>query len=272
MFNQKGFVIAPIVIWIVIGLIAAVAAHKEFDFNGNKNSVQISNNLTDYPKQSPSPIPIASSSDLTDPVKQYYSDISSKQYYNAWILLSKNFQNYAQGYDSFVKGYGTTVSLSVNDIYVHYLSNDTVFVNLSSVDNINGQIQSRTYSGTWKIVWEEGTWKLDTANIALLDSKGNPLTQNQPLPNPTSANIKQPAPSPVVVTNDGSRTGKIIDYLEMATGQRISVYENELLPYTHSDGTKVYLTQGDITWSETRGPDALCGGIDKIGTDEYTSC
>ncbi len=52
---------------------------------------------------------------------------------------------------------------------------------------------------------------------------------------------QNPAPK-----NDGTRTGKIIDYLSLCEGKTIKVYENELIPFTTRNGSKVLSTQGDI--------------------------
>lgn len=106
---------------------------------------------------------------LTDTVKQFYSDISTKQYGSGWGLLSKNFQNYAKNYDNFVKGYDTTKSILVQDTHMQDLSTNTIFIRLQSTDTNNGQIQTKDYSGTWKLIKEDGSWKLDTADIALLN-------------------------------------------------------------------------------------------------------
>ncbi len=239
--NQRGFVVAPIIIWLVVGLFAVVAINNSY----SKGTPYEQSDLAKIGKPldtptvvpTPTPIPIASSSDLINPVKQYYSDISSKQYYDAWTQLSKNFQNYAQGYDLFVKGYSTTIAISLNNIHVQDLTNDTVFVNLASVDNINGQTQNQTYSGTWKLVYEDSSWKLEAANIKL-------LTPVAVIKSPT------PVPTDIPVTHDGSRTGKIIDYFEMNSGKQIKVYENELLPFTDIRGKFGYYTQKDIDWDK----------------------
>lgn len=231
---RNGFVVSPIMIWVAIAAFTILAISKA----GSSSTSNQTINQQPSSSQAPTSIP-ATSSDLVNPVKHFYSDLSTKQYYDAWTLLSKNFQNYAQNYDNFAKGYNTTTNITVKGIFVQDFSDNTVYVELDAADKINGQFRNNSYAGTWKLVWENGIWKLDTANINLL----NPVVDT---------NIPTPAPTNSPVIHDGSRTGKIIDYFELATGQHISIYENELLSYTFSDGTKSYLTQGDINWYEKK--------------------
>lgn len=223
MFNQKGFTAAPLVILVVISLVAAAVTYKEGSIqinpNGNQGIPGVSDNLTNNQQPTPTPFPSTSSSDLINPVKQFYSDLSAKQYFDAWTLLSKNFQNYAQSYNNFVDGYNSTTSITIKDVSLQDLSNYTVYVQLDSTNNINGQIRNNSYAGTWKLIHEDGSWKLNEAKIEAL----NPI-------NPT-------------------QTGKVIDHYDVTTGKTISIYENELLPYTRK-GKQLYLTQADIDWFE----------------------
>ncbi|MDP3982767.1 MAG: hypothetical protein Q8Q65_01685 [bacterium] len=176
MFNQKGFA-SPILIWIAVGLIAIVAVSKTG--SENKKLPETLNNQT-FDQQSTKPTiqpnPTVEPQVLTDKVKQYYSDISNKHFNQAWSLLSKNFQNYSKNYDSFVNGYNTTKSILVQDVTLKDLATNTVFIKLQSTDNINNQIQTKNYSGTWKLIFEDGSWKLDTANIILIGISPAPKT------------------------------------------------------------------------------------------------
>ncbi len=106
---------------------------------------------------------------LTDTVKQFYSKVSSKQFDKAWELLSKNFKDYSKNYNNFVKGYDATKSVLVQDLRIQDLPTYTVFVKLQSADNFYSQIQTKDYSGTWKLIKEDGIWKLDKAEIALIN-------------------------------------------------------------------------------------------------------
>jgi len=54
------------------------------------------------------------------------------------------------------------------------------------------------------------------------------------------------------ITHDGSRSGPIVDYLELCTGKTIKVYENERVPYKRITGETVYSTKGDIKCYENQ--------------------
>lgn len=168
MLNQRGFA-APILIWVVIGLIAIVAVSKTGSEDKELPKIPNNNQIVDQQltKATIQPNPTGDPQVLTDKVKQYYSNISARQFDQAWGLLSKNFQNYSQSYDHFVKGYETTKSILIQDTHVQDLSANTVFIKLQSTDNINNQVQTKNYSGTWRLIFEDGSWKLDTAEIAL---------------------------------------------------------------------------------------------------------
>lgn len=95
----------------------------------------------------------------------------------------------------------------------------------------------------------------------LTDNQMNQLSGGQPQPtveqtNPTQGSIDgiivNPSPTSTdsLVTHNGSRTGKIIDYFELNSGKTIKVYENELLPFTDIKGKLDYYTQKDIDWSK----------------------
>lgn len=231
-----------IIISVILGLIALSTGYVTVDLAGLNKQKALPSTVISTP--APNDNFTVSPSDLMDPVKNFYSFISSKQYDTAWSLLSKNFQNYAQNYDNFVNGYKTTLNTHVKDIRIQGLSDNTVFVQLESSDNINGYVQTKTFEGIWKLAPENGQWKLDTADITLKSVSSLPKTANVPTPTITSTPVN------TSITHDGSRTGAFVQYNEWATGQKIQIYENELLPYTFPNGNQTYMTKGDIAWFE----------------------
>jgi len=248
MINSKGFVALPFLIWVVVGILTVTTiknAYLEGGTHYEQSDLAMYNPTSDTSETpSPTPTPIANPSDLTEPVEQFYSLLSSKKFDGAWILLSKNFQDYAQNYDNFVKGYKSTLSTLVKDMRVQDLANNMVFVQLESSDNVNGQVQTKTFEGTWKLALENGQWKLDSADITLKSVSPTPEPTTVPIPTVTST----PANAPI--THDGTRTGAFVQYNEWATGQKIQIYENELLSYTFPNGNQTYMTKGDIAWFE----------------------
>lgn len=245
--NSKGFVAPSFLIWIVAGLIAVAAINNAYSGGTPYEQSELAKfhpSDASIEAPTPTPIPFANPSDLTEPVEQFYSLLSSKKFDGAWKLLSKNFQVYAQSYDNFVNGYKVTLTTLVKDMRVQDLANNRVFVQLESSDNVNGQVQTKTFEGTWKLALENGQWKLDSADISLKSVSPTPEPTTVPIPTITST----PANTPI--THDGSRTGAFVQYDEWATGQKIQIYENELLPYTFPNGNQTYMTKGDIAWFE----------------------
>lgn len=149
-------------------------------FSGDHNQ-GVSTNIPGTPaaSSSSSMAPNVDPQVLTDTVKQFYSDISTKQYESAWKLLSKNFQDYVQGHDNFVNGYKTTLNTIVKSIKIQDLPSNTVYVEFESSDNVNGQIQTKTFSGSWKLIQENEKWKLDTASITLISTSPTPKPVSQ---------------------------------------------------------------------------------------------
>lgn len=156
--SRNKFILGFIIIVSIILLLIYFA-------NSNTNSIGVGSS-TSNPSTVQNSI---TTSDLINPVNEFYADISSKKNLQAWNLLSTNFQNYAGGYDNFAKGYSTTTNIYTNKVSVQDLPNKLVYVNLSSTDTINGQNLIRTYEGTWKLIIENNQWKLDMADITLLD-------------------------------------------------------------------------------------------------------
>jgi hypothetical protein len=105
-----------------------------------------------------------------DAVKQFYSALSSMEFDKAWKLLSNNYQTSAKSFDEFVKSYGTTKLIAIQNINLigSSSSTSTVFVKLKSIDDFHGQDQTKNFSGTWNLIKENGQWKLDTADISMI--------------------------------------------------------------------------------------------------------
>lgn len=96
----------------------------------------------------------------------YYDYISIRQLDAAWNLLSKNFQNYVQGYDHWLGGYNTTLNVFILDIGKSDIADNVVKIKFGSVDDINGQVMYKIYAGTYTLVQQDGVWKIDSANIS----------------------------------------------------------------------------------------------------------
>jgi len=67
--------------------------------------------------------------------------------------------------------------------------------------------------------------------------------------------------------NDGSRTGRIVEYYSYCEKKNINVYENELVPYTRKDGKQIYSTKSDIQCYEKDYGKAVNNNQQKTNTD-----
>jgi hypothetical protein len=68
------------------------------------------------PASSPTPAPAATQSDPWAVVSEYYGDVSSQDYPDAWALWSPSMQAAQGGYSQWVAGYANTGSQSVTEI------------------------------------------------------------------------------------------------------------------------------------------------------------
>ncbi|MBI2012132.1 hypothetical protein HYS91_05175 [Candidatus Daviesbacteria bacterium] len=232
--SQKGFVVIPIIIWAVVGLFTVAVVREtglvKLNLSGEGGLLQIKN-LTEQQEPSPTPVPMVES-DLLIPVKDFYAAISSKEFDSAWNLLSKNFQNYAQNYDNFVSGYKNTLNVVTKDVYVQDLSNKIVYVQIEAKDDLKGQVQTKTFEGIWKLVLEDGKWKLDSSDIILKDVSPTPKPvqvpkTSSPTPKPTST--PTPTPSPTPSPNTGKEQAlKMIDGKINKINKDIAFWQNNI--------------------------------------------
>ncbi len=178
--NKNGFVIAPIIIWIAVAAFAILAISKA----GTSNNSSQTTNL--QPSSSPTVIPTSASlteSNLIDPVKSYYSNVTSKNYYDAWNLLTKKNQSTGPitNFDDFVKDFNSSglVDILIKKISTTDLTNHVVSVDVESEFIKNGQSKIYTAIDTWKLIEENGLWKLDSltqeSTVCIMSQTGNQL-------------------------------------------------------------------------------------------------
>lgn len=197
--NQKGF--APILaLWLVLVVIIGYVYLKEHPINFNyfsRSTIRTSESSSSSQIQI-----IPTESDLINPVKEFYLNLSSKKFGDAWDLLSGNFQKYAQNKDQFTKNYSTTEGISIQEISIQDLSEGTVYVKLQSVDSVNGQSSIKNYSGVWKLIEAGKKWKLDKADIKLEESSQLSCPESPKLTCPTPTPISPPTIPPLSAPND----------------------------------------------------------------------
>ncbi len=157
---KNGFVI-PIIVWIIAAAFGILAISKAGSTNNSGQTASLQPSPT--PIIIPTPAP-PTESDLINPVKQFYSDLSSDKIDSVWNLLSKDYQDQAQGYNNFVKRI-TPGNATIQDIYVQDISTNTVYVKLLESNTINSNPYTNISKGTIKLIREDGSWKLNHIDV-----------------------------------------------------------------------------------------------------------
>lgn len=100
-------------------------------------------------------------------VQTYYDEINNADYQNAYNLWSVSYQH-THSYSSFASGFAHTGhdSISFGTITPHSDGTIQVSIALQSVEETSsGGITTSTFQGYYSVEQENGSWKLQTANI-----------------------------------------------------------------------------------------------------------
>ena len=119
------------------------------------------------PTTRPSTAPALATSGPVDAVRQFYSAINAKNFPAAWALTGSRFRSSVE-YQGWVNGFATTRSVQVQSVTVtaQTATTATVAVAFQSVDAAaGGGTVTKTFQGTWQLVVDGGSWKLDQASI-----------------------------------------------------------------------------------------------------------
>jgi hypothetical protein len=99
-------------------------------------------------------------------VREFYSDITQKNYPAAYSMLSQDYKS-GSSFAHFQAGYATTVSVEAEP-HARMDGSDNVDVVLSAVDLKNGESVSTKYVGYWHVVKDQnGTWLLDEGRFTI---------------------------------------------------------------------------------------------------------
>lgn len=94
-------------------------------------------------------------------VEQFYTLLNSRDFVNAYALLSPAFQG-ANPFAGWQAGYNNTVSFSVTATVDPSVAN-RVQVTINAVENAaGGGTVNRTYVGTWDLIWSGSGWLLNS--------------------------------------------------------------------------------------------------------------
>lgn len=95
--------------------------------------------------------------------KKFHRAITRKQYRDAYNFYSSDMQNAVGSYESWARGYMTTVSSTPEQIAVIEQNDDMTKLSfiLKAVDNINGKKVTRRFKGIVTLVQSDDGWKID---------------------------------------------------------------------------------------------------------------
>lgn len=157
--------VALIALVLIVGGSVFLLAHQQGN-GGQGNGSTATPGITQT-VVTPSPTEAA----LTGPnaqalINQFYTYINSKNYDDAYNLLSTNYQN-GQSRENFKAGYQTTVRDSWIFGGTQTLSDGSVQVNitLTAIDNKNGTNVTTVYSGYYIVIKENGQLRIDQGNL-----------------------------------------------------------------------------------------------------------
>lgn len=98
-------------------------------------------------------------------VRHFYELIDQKRMVEAWLELSRAYQQRHGSESAWEQGYKSTEGVTVEEVQPVTGDQPVVFVTFTATDATESGTITRRFSGTWTLVMEHGFWKLDTANI-----------------------------------------------------------------------------------------------------------
>lgn len=98
-----------------------------------------------------------------DVFKKFHRAITRKQYRDAYNFYSSDMQNAVGSYESWARGYMTTVSSMPEQVSVIEQTDDMTKLSfiLKAVDKKNGQMITRRFKGIVTLVQSDDGWKID---------------------------------------------------------------------------------------------------------------
>lgn len=98
-----------------------------------------------------------------DVFKKFHRAVTRKQYRDAYNFYSSDMQNAVGSYESWARGYMTTVSSMPEQVFVIEQTDDMTKLSfiLKAVDKKNGKMITRRFKGIVTLVQSDDGWKID---------------------------------------------------------------------------------------------------------------
>jgi len=131
-------------------------------------------------------------------VRQYYTWLGERNFEAAWGKLSPDRRaSLGQNYERWARGVGSALSVSVRSVatVAQTPSQATVLVSFDTDAQEGEGIVSRTFEGTWGLVFVEGDWMLDIPTLAKTGERyGASSARQGESPSAVAASEPQPVP------------------------------------------------------------------------------
>ena len=109
-------------------------------------------------------------------VLRFYELIDSRNYTMAYDMFSKEWRS-KMAFDPWRKGYSSTLGNQVNraNVVGSISAGDPTCIvrfQLTARDRLeNGRVLIQVFQGEWRLLLEDGTWKLDDADVKIVDKR-----------------------------------------------------------------------------------------------------
>jgi hypothetical protein len=97
-------------------------------------------------------------------VRAYYSYLQLRQMKKGYDLLSSLYLQYTT-FDEWTNRFRDVLDVNVISVERYKKTKDTAYVSFQTKNWVNGEVEIHSYQGTWKTVFENGTYKLQISNI-----------------------------------------------------------------------------------------------------------
>lgn len=150
---------------IIVALVSYFLGTRQSDYKYTFNNDTSGQIYTISSKTMVTDVPSADEKTLLGTVKRFYDYISTRQIKLAYEMLSRDYKKNAGGYETFLKGFKTTLNVYLKDVKIEDLNNNSVYIKLVATDLIGDKVVYRSFDGTLILTFEDGDWKLNTSNI-----------------------------------------------------------------------------------------------------------
>jgi hypothetical protein len=113
---------------------------------------------------------VAAAGEPSDVAREYYQLLNAGDYEAAWKLLSPRLRSELD-YDQWVDGFDATSSVETPSVSTASTTDDSATVSLTIVakDDAGSGTVTNTFRGTWSLVLDGDSWKLDSPSIRKAD-------------------------------------------------------------------------------------------------------